>query len=166
MLQGKLFMLIMDSVLWEFNNFIILRTFKNIKMYIVTLYGKNKNMNRLFLIKNPELFQGERILTKNKDYFEGWYFKNTNKENGISFIPGINIEKNKPKAFVQVITNDTSHFINYSINDFSYSHNPFIIKIGNNKFSKDGIHVDIKTEDTNIKGDIKYTNNKNIDTRR
>lgn len=126
--------------------------------------GKNKNMNRLFLIKNPELFQGERILTKNKDYFEGWYFKNTNKENGISFIPGINIEENKPKAFVQVITNDTSHFINYSINDFSYSHNPFIIKIGNNKFSKDGIHVDIKTEDTNIKGDIKYTNNKNIDT--
>ena len=39
-------------------------------------------MNRLFFIKNPDVFQGEKNLTKNKDYFEGWYFKNTNKENG------------------------------------------------------------------------------------
>ena len=27
-------------------------------------------MKRLFLIKNPDLFQGEKILTKNKDYFD------------------------------------------------------------------------------------------------
>lgn len=30
--------------------------------------------------------------------------------NGISFIPGINIEKSEPKAFIQVITNNTSYF--------------------------------------------------------
>ena len=35
--------------------------------------------------------------------------------NGISFIPGINIEKSEPKAFIQVITNNTSYFINYDI---------------------------------------------------
>lgn len=121
-------------------------------------------MNRLFLIKKPELFQGEKNLTKNKDYFEGWYFKNTNKENGISFIPGINIQKSNPKAFVQVITNDTSHFVNYSIDDFTFNHNPFTIKIGNNVFSKEGIHIDIKTKELNVKGDIKYSNNKNINT--
>ena len=121
-------------------------------------------MNRLFLIKKPELFQGEKNLTKNKDYFEGWYFKNTNKENGISFIPGINIQKSTPKAFVQVITNDTSHFVNYNIDDFTFNHNPFTIKIGNNVFSKDGIHIDIKTKELNVKGDIKYSNNKNINT--
>ena len=121
-------------------------------------------MNKLYLIKNPDLFQGEKNLTKNKEYFEGWYFKNTNKENGISFIPGINIEKNKPKAFVQVITNDTSHFVNYNIDEFKFNHEPFIIKIGNNVFSKEGIHIDIKTEDLHINGDIKYTNNKSINT--
>ena len=121
-------------------------------------------MKRLYLIKNPDLFQGEKNLTKNKDYFEGWYFKNTSKENGISFIPGINIEKNSPKAFVQVITNDTSHFVNYNINDFTFNHEPFSIKIGNNVFSKEGIHIDIKTEELNIDGDIKYSNNKSINT--
>ena len=121
-------------------------------------------MNKLFLMKNPDLFQGEKNLTKNKDYFEGWYFKNTNKEKGISFIPGINIENNKPQAFVQVITNDKSYFVNYDIGEFDYNHHPFMIKVGNNIFSKEGIHIDIKAEDININGDIKYSNNKNIDT--
>ena len=121
-------------------------------------------MNRLFFIKNPDLFQGEKNLTENKDYFEGWYFKNTNKENSISFIPGINIENKSPKAFVQVITNDTSYFVNYDIKEFYFSHEPFAIKIGDNLFSKEGIHIDIKTEELNINGDIKYTNNKSIDT--
>lgn len=40
-------------------------------------------MNKLFFIKNPELFQGEKYLAVNKNYFEGWYFKNTNNEEGI-----------------------------------------------------------------------------------
>ena len=48
-------------------------------------------MNRILLIKKPELFQGEKYLNMNKNYFEGWYFKNTNENTGISFIPGINI---------------------------------------------------------------------------
>lgn len=121
-------------------------------------------MNRLFLMKNPDLFQGEKYLNKNKNYFEGWYFKNTNKEKGISFIPGINIERNIPKAFVQIITNGTSYFVNYNIEEFNFNHEPFTIKIGNNVFSKEGIHIDIKTEDLNIKGDIKYSNNKSINT--
>jgi len=123
-------------------------------------------MNKLFLIKNPDLFQGEKNLNKNKDYFEGWYFKNTNKENGISFIPGINIENNNPKAFIQVITNNTSYFVNYDIEEFESSYEPFIIKIGNNIFSKNGIHIDIKDkmQNLNIYGDIEYSNSKNINT--
>ena len=63
-------------------------------------------MKKLYLIRNPELFQGEKYLTKrsNKNYFEGWYFKNSSNNNGISFIPGISISKNERKAFIQVIT--------------------------------------------------------------
>lgn len=47
---------------------------------------------------NQELFQGEKYLNTNKDYFEGWYFKNTNNEEGISFIPGINIDNKNKKG--------------------------------------------------------------------
>lgn len=61
-------------------------------------------------MKNPDLFQGEKYLNTNKNYFEGWYFKNTNHECGISFIPGINIDGKDRKAFIQVITNSSSHY--------------------------------------------------------
>ena len=56
-------------------------------------------MKKLFLMKNPELFQGEKHLKENKDYFEGWYFKITNVNYSISFIPGINIDA-KEKIFI------------------------------------------------------------------
>lgn len=136
------------------------------KLNIITYFENNICMNKLFLIKNPEIFQGKKYLNTNRNYFEGWYFKNTNNEKGISFIPGINIDGKNKKAFIQVITNDTSYFINYSINDFKFNFNPFYIQIGNNTFSKKGIHIDIKDNSQNLKlyGDIKYSNSKNIHT--
>lgn len=123
-------------------------------------------MNNLFLIKNPEIFQGEKYLDANKNYFEGWYFKNTNKENGISFIPGININENERKSFIQVITSKESYYVNYSIEEFKFSDNPFCVKIGKNLFSKTNLHIDIDDRKQNLKinGDIKYTNSKNIKT--
>lgn len=38
-------------------------------------------MKKIFLIRNPELFQGEKHIKTNKNYFEGWYFKNTSNKN-------------------------------------------------------------------------------------
>jgi len=123
-------------------------------------------MKNLFLIQNPEVFQGEKYLNLNKNYFEGWYFKNTNNESGISFIPGISINQEERKAFIQIITNDSSYFVNYNINDFEFSYTPFYIKIGDNFFSKNSIHIDIndQTQNLNVFGDIKYSNHKNIYT--
>lgn len=121
-------------------------------------------MNKLFLIKNPEVFQGGKKLNKSESYFEGWYFKNTNKENGISFIPGINIENKNKKVFIQIITNDISHYVSYDIKDFEYCLHPFYVKIGNNFFSKDGIHINIKTPNLNVYGEVKYSKGENINT--
>lgn len=123
-------------------------------------------MKKLFLIKNPDVFQGEKYIKSNDNYFEGWYFKNTNDENGISFIPGININKQEKKAFIQVITSNSSYFINYSIDDFKFNFSPFYIKIGKNFFSKNNIHIDIKDDIQKLAifGDVKYSNTKNIRT--
>ena len=123
-------------------------------------------MNKLFLIKNPDLFQGEKYLNTNKNYFEGWYFKNTNNENTISFIPGINITENDKKAFVQVITNEMSYFINYDINDFKYNYAPFYIQIAQNFFSKEKVCINISDNTQNLKidGELTYLDNKNIKT--
>ena len=123
-------------------------------------------MRKLFYIKNSELFQGRKYLNKRnrKYYFEGWYFKNTCGDICISFIPGISINKDKNKAFIQIITNDKSYYINYDIDDFKYNDSPFYIKIGNSYFSKDNIHIDINDSDENIVmyGDIEYSNSINI----
>ena len=100
-------------------------------------------MKKIDLIKNPELFQGEKYLNINKNYFEGWYFKNTTINNGISFIPGINIDGKNKKSFIQIITNNESYFVNYNIDDFKFNYNPFYIQIKNNIFSKEKIHIDI-----------------------
>ncbi len=121
-------------------------------------------MKKMYLIKNPEIFQGENNLSKKNDYFEGWYFKNTNNENGISFIPGINIEDKKEKAFIQVITRNESYYIDYNIDEFEFCHKPFKIKIGPNTFSKNGINIDINKENLNISGKIEYSDSKNIKT--
>lgn len=123
-------------------------------------------MKKLYLIKNPEIFQGKKYLNNKKNYFEGWYFKNTSSNNSISFIPGVNINENQKKAFIQIITDKSSYFINYNIEDFKYNHQPFYIKIGNNYFSKDIIHIDIKDKRQKliIYGDIKYSNSTNIKT--
>lgn len=123
-------------------------------------------MNKLLLIKNAELFQGEKYLNKKKNYFEGWYFKNINHQKGISFIPGINIGDTGAKSFIQIITNNVSYFVNYNIKDFEFNCNPFCIRIGNNSFSKEGININIEDESQKLKiyGNIKYSNSKNINT--
>lgn len=123
-------------------------------------------MNKLLLMKNAELFQGEKYLNNKKNYFEGWYFKNINNERGISFIPGINISDSGTKAFIQIITNDTSYFVNYDIKDFKFNYAPFSIRIGNNIFSKEHININIEDESQKLKiyGNIKYSNSKNINT--
>lgn len=120
-------------------------------------------MNRL-LIKNAELFQGEKYLNKKKNYFEGWYFKNTNLKEGISFIPGINICDGRKKAFIQIITNNKSYFVSHDIKDFKFNYSPFNIRIGNNSFSKEDINIDIQDKSQNLKiyGNIKYSKSKNI----
>lgn len=123
-------------------------------------------MEKIFLMRNPELFQGEKYIKTDKNYFEGWYFKNTNNKNAISFIPGININGQEKKAFIQIITINYSYFVNYDINNFKFSSNPFYIKINNNFFSNNRIYIDIEdnTQDLMVSGDIKYSNSINIAT--
>lgn len=134
--------------------------FRIILILIVIIYS----MKRLFLIKNPCVFQGEKYLELNKDYFEGWYFKNTNNKISISFIPGININKSKRYAFIQVITDNSSYYVDYDIKEFEYGYDPFYIRIGNNYFSKDSIKVDISCDNLTIKGELNYSDSININT--
>jgi len=125
-------------------------------------------MNKLFLIKNPEVFQGEKYLNGNKNYFEGWYFKITSKKGVMTFIPGISINSNEKKAFIQVVTNNNSYYIDYDIRDFLFSYSPFYVKIGSNYFSRDSIKIDINDNGQKVRvyGKIEFSCSKNIEVRK
>ena len=102
----------------------------------------------------PEFFQGEKF---KENYFEGWYFKHSNERYSISFIAGISMEKDNKHAFIQIISNNFSEYIKYDFSEFSYSNNPFYIKIGDNYFSKDGISININKENIKVFGEIEYS---------
>lgn len=123
-------------------------------------------MKKRLLRKNPILFQGEKQLATNNDYFEGWYFKNTNGKETISFIPGINIHENERKAFIQVITNTSSYYISYPIEEFKFQANPFYLQIQKNSFSRNKIQLNIEDDkqELSILGNIKYSHHKTIHT--
>ena len=90
-------------------------------------------------LNNKEIFQGKKYLSSNKNYFEGWYFKNSSDGGCISFIPGISINADEKISFIQVITDDNSWIVDYNIDDFEYNDEPFWIRIGNNYFSKERV---------------------------
>lgn len=116
-------------------------------------------MNNLYLKNNPLLFQGEKHLKRNNNYFEGWYFKNSLNNFTVSFIPGINIKDNNKSCFIQIITNVDSYYITYNFNDFTFSHKPFFIKIKNNYFSEDKIIIDINETNLKISSTLHFSGN-------
>ena len=72
-------------------------------------------------------------------FFKGYYYKHQKNNNVISFIVG----KANNEEFIQIITNDKSYNV------------PFI---GQNKFSTDGIDLNIMYDDLSVKGKLTYSN--------
>ena len=116
-------------------------------------------------ITHPELFQGK--LT-NKHYFEGWYYKLVNQigDTIYAIIPGIALDKkfNTSHAFIQVLNGKTSEYwyFEYPVASFSASPNKFEIKIDNNIFSWDQIHLDIHKDGHDITGDLSLKNHQKL----
>src|SRR6056297_2252670 len=116
--------------------------------------GRRYCMKKIF---NPILFQGS---LKNKNYFEGWYFKQVHSKSGTTyaFIPGISMNQKENHCFIQVIISPSmkTYYIKFPLKSFKYTNNPFEIKIDNNTFSKSGIEINISDNNFNIKGKVKY----------
>lgn len=104
--------------------------------------------------------------SKNKQYFEGWFYKIVSKDlNTIySFIPGISkTDDEKAHCFIQIMDgiNCKSYNIKYPLDSFSYITDD-TIKISNNIFSKSGIKLDIASGEINISGQLLFENLRDI----
>ena len=112
-------------------------------------------------LQNPEMFQGQY---KKKNYFEGWYYKliDSSQKNVWAVIPGISYGKSKSDAhaFIQVIEANSCkvHYFKFDINNFKFSNKEFNIQIENNHFNRNEIILDLKDENTLIKGKLTFNN--------
>jgi hypothetical protein len=118
-------------------------------------------LKKWYTIQHPEIFQGD--LNK-KAYYEGWYFKLVDAEfnNVISFIPTIALNKKEGTShpFIQVFDgkNSKAYDFPYIMKDFKASSKSLDIRIGNNRFTKKGIYLDINHDEHRIKGTLNFSN--------
>lgn len=94
---------------------------------------------------------------KSNGYFQGWYFKQQNKEEAISFIPAIHKLKSGKRLFsLQIITPASSYYLELPIKKFRYNKKGLFIRMGDNYFSKYGCRLKIETSDLKIHGKLWY----------
>ncbi len=108
-------------------------------------------------IFKPELFQGKLTGT---NYFEGWYHKHVSDDHSRAFavIPGVSLFKGNRHAFIQYINGTTKEtaYIPFNLNDFSWDRKAYGVKIGPNRFSRQGISLDLKHGALTLKGNLTY----------
>ncbi|MGM0496230.1 MAG: tocopherol cyclase family protein, partial [Bacillota bacterium] len=113
-------------------------------------------------IYKPEVYHGKKI--KNKNFFEGWYFKisDQSQKNIYAIIPGVfkNKKGTNNHSFIQILDskNNKAHYLKYNFEQFSSSDHKFFVEIDGNTFSKDKIKLDIENENIEINGQLKFSN--------
>ena len=138
----------------------------------------------------PDKFQGANKHTR---YFEGWYYKFvsqpmvvmdeqdtssssilTNIKNGSSFsmavVPGIfhsdASTSDESHAFIFVTLNGVQqHYYRFNIDQFTYAkaNEEYYIQVGNNRFTRDGVSLDLSPQDDNdaeliLRGELTFSN--------
>jgi hypothetical protein len=114
---------------------------------------------KLRRIWNPGWFQGD---LKNKQYFEGWYYKLVNADTSriLAVIPGISLGKEENYPFIQLINGRTgnTHFIQYSMSDVQFARDDFRISIDDNHFYSNGLKLDIRRGELAFSGELEFKN--------
>lgn len=85
-----------------------------------------------------------------KKRFDGMYYKHQKGEQTISIIAGVSSGNH---AFIQVITNNDSHYFKYPMSVCKFGDT---IEIADNTFSKNGVKININENDIMIFGEMKY----------
>lgn len=83
--------------------------------------------------------------------FEGWYFKQQANGRTLALIPG----RSRDTAFIQVVTDDRVWHVGYPLSDY---HKGNVVTIAGNRFTRDGIRLNIHGEGLNLAGELAYTN--------
>lgn len=91
-------------------------------------------------------------------WFEGWYFKcRTVDEKAIALIPAYHIGPHGQRnASLQVISDAGTWWFEYPEEDFTTSSVGFSIRVGENRFSEEGLSVNLSRSGLNLFGELKF----------
>ncbi|TVP69750.1 MAG: hypothetical protein EA340_06805 [Nitriliruptor sp.] len=106
---------------------------------------------------HPERYHGHR---RRPPYFEGWYFKlvDASEVARYAVIPGIFLSDDPARhhAFVQVLDGATgaASYHRYPAEAFEAAEGAFDVRVGPNRFSASGLHLDIDDEHRRVTADV------------
>lgn len=89
--------------------------------------------------------------------FEGWYLKHENGEETFCVIPAFHVDKSGRKcASIQIVTEEGAWTLHYAAEQIYAAKGRFFCRIGNNVFSENGISLDIRTRELQVRGALRY----------
>ncbi|MEA5012884.1 MAG: tocopherol cyclase family protein [Angelakisella sp.] len=96
---------------------------------------------------------------KNKPtaFFEGWYLRHQNGKDTLALIPAFHCDQSgTSSASLQVITNHQSWWVPFDANLFCADDKTFDVFLGQNRFCRKGVYLDIDTDDLKLRGILEY----------
>ncbi len=105
-----------------------------------------------------ELYHGRK---KNHGFFEGGYFKlvSADRKHSLALIPGISkvADGGDSHSFVQVLReSDSTHYVPYEVDKFSFNDNPFEVRVGRSLFSLERLSVNVLDGNVDLSGEVTF----------
>ncbi|MGI6150436.1 MAG: tocopherol cyclase family protein [Christensenellales bacterium] len=85
--------------------------------------------------------------------FEGWYYKHQKGDAVLALIPG----RAGGAAFLQVVTAERAYHIPYDLRDYQRI-GCANVQVGRSRFSRDGVELDVQTDQLTLTGTLRYRN--------
>lgn len=89
-------------------------------------------------------------------FFYGWYFRCQTKEGTVALIPAVHISGEERSCSLQVITEEGAWNIEFPIEEFRINRKKQCMKIGEQLFSRRGIHLHVKKEELEIHANLTF----------
>lgn len=94
---------------------------------------------------------------RSKSYFEGWYFKQSTASHTVALIPSFHRDKNgNASALLQVAADGVSFQVAYRADQFAADPNRLDVRIGDSRFTADGVSLLIDTKELSLKGSLHF----------
>lgn len=88
------------------------------------------------------------------EYFCGWYYRCQSDDQTLAIIPSVHRTKDSEFCTIQLITDTNTFHAQFPYEDFNKGSNE--IRIGNNRFGKSGVSLDIHTPGFCVEGYVRF----------